>query len=87
MNRLKYKIGDKVKVKSKNFLKQNMNKYPGINYFILSLAGKFITIKKITTFNNIKFYTIGEDWFHGTLWADWMFEELIDDKGNFLLDL
>lgn len=78
---MKYKVGDKVKVKSLDWYNENKNESGVIkgdnDYFVDEMSkfcGKIVTIEHIkNSVSNSKFYIIEEDK-NGYNWEDWMFE-------------
>lgn len=81
---MKYKIGDKVRVKSLEWYNENKNKYGDINcsngvFFRSNMSefcGNIVTIKDIDTFLNA--YQVEENSFY---WSEDMFEENVEEKG------
>lgn len=80
---MKYKVGDKVRVKSLDWYNANKNKGGFIKgneeTFVdemSKLCGEIVTIEYI---RNSKFYIIKEDK-NKYSWEDWMFEEIMKDE-------
>ena len=79
---MKYKVGDKVKVKSPEWYNENKGEYGEISgedfYFTSRMSdfcGKIVTIDKI---HKADFYTIKEDE-QTFMWVDNMFEEKVEE--------
>lgn len=85
MGECKFKIGDKVKVKSLEWYHGNMNHKGefdggGKEWFVREMkeyCGKVMTIKELT---NNESYLLEED--DDWVWEDWMFEGLAESKYN-----
>jgi len=97
---MKYKAGDRVRVKPKKFFLNHKNKKSDntiscntFSYFcikrMLVYCGRVFIIEDqyndcFKSYEEDGYYKFKENYF---TWQDWMLEGITDDKGNFLLEL
>lgn len=83
---MKYKIGDKVKIREDLVIDKEYGNQFFVN-FMEEYKGKIVTIKNIVKNNNKEFYILDE---YGWNWTDEMLEDIIkynDGEGNLYLSV
>lgn len=92
---MKYKVGDKVRIKSLDWYNKNKNKRGNISFpyeaevvftsEMSSFCGQIVTISQKGYTQDIGFYRIKED--YGVhMWTDEMIEGLVEDENNHLTE-
>jgi len=84
---MKYKIDDIIRIKSSSELKKVKEykyKFPVFTSEMWYLCNKQYEILKILSES---YYIIKDEFNREWLIGNWMLEKLVDDKGNFLLEL
>jgi hypothetical protein len=81
---MRYKVGDKVRIKSKEWYEKNKDKYGNVNipllfnYKMSYYCGEITKITKIEKDKYYRIYLDGERW----VWSDEMFDENYKDMGE-----
>jgi hypothetical protein len=91
MGRLKYKVGDRVKIQSLERYNKYKNRYGDINYGceteilftseMSSFCGQVVTITRVRYIGGVRFYHLAEDK-EVHLWVAGMFECLVERNGK-----
>ena len=86
---MKYKVGDKVRIKSLDWYNENKNRYGDINYGceteilftseMSSFCGQVATITRVRYIGGVRFYHLAEDK-EVHLWVNLMFEGLVEEE-------